>query len=89
MADWKKVAVSGSDVSQFNNDSGYITSATSNHAFATASFNGIDLIADSTDGTLNFTSGSGGQLGILITANAGTDTLDFSLGANSVKNAAL
>ena len=89
MADWKKVAVSGSDISQFNNDSGYITSATSNHAFATASFNGTNLVANSTDGTLNFTSGSGGQLGILITANAGTDTLDFSLGANSVKNAAL
>ena len=89
MADWKKVAVSGSDVSQFNNDSGYITSATANHAFATASFNGTNLVANSTDGTLNFTSGSGGQLGILITANAGTDTLDFSLGANSVKNAAL
>ena len=89
MADWKKVAVSGSDVSQFNNDSGYITSATSNHAFATASFNGIDLIADSTDGTLNFTSGSGGEAGLKITATAGTDTLDFSLGANSVPNAAL
>ena len=89
MADWKKVAVSGSDVSQFNNDSGYITSATSNHAFATASFNGIDLIANSTDGTLNFTSGSGGEAGLKITATAGTDTLDFSLGANSVPNAAL
>ena len=89
MADWKKVAVSGSDVSQFNNDSGYITSATANHAFATASFNGIDLIADSTDGTLNFTSGSGGEAGLKITATAGTDTLDFSLGANSVPNAAL
>ena len=89
MADWKKVAVSGSDVSQFNNDSGYITSATSNHAFATASFDGIDLIADSTDGTLNFTSGSGGEAGLKITATAGTDTLDFSLGANSVPNAAL
>ena len=89
MADWKKVAVSGSDISQFNNNSGYITSATANHAFATASFNGTNLVANSSDGTLNFTSGSGGQLGILITANAGTDTLDFSLGANSVKNAAL
>lgn len=89
MADWKKVAVSGSDISQFNNDSGYITSATANHAFATASFNGTNLVANSTGGTLNFTSGSGGQLGILITANAGTDTLDFSLGADSVKNAAL
>ena len=89
MADWKKVAVSGSDVSQFNNDSGYITSATSNHAFATASFNGTNLVANSTGGTLNFTSGSGGEAGLKITATAGTDTLDFSLGANSVPNAAL
>ena len=89
MADWKKVAVSGSDVSQFNNDSGYITSATANHAFATASFNGTNLVANSTDGTLNFTSGSGGEAGLKITATAGTDTLDFSLGANSVPNAAL
>ena len=89
MADWKKVAVSGSDISQFNNDSGYITSATANHAFATASFNGTNLVANSTDGTLNFTSGSGGEAGLKITATAGTDTLDFSLGANSVPNAAL
>ena len=89
MADWKKVAVSGSDVSQFNNDSGYITSATSNHAFATASFNGTNLVANSTGGTLNFTSGSGGEAGLKITATAGTDTLDFSLGADSVPNAAL
>ena len=89
MADWKKVAVSGSDISQFNNDSGYITSATANHAFATASFNGTNLVANSSDGTLNFTSGSGGTNGILITATAGTDTLDFSLGADSVPNAAL
>lgn len=89
MATWKKVAISGSDISQFNNDSGYLTAATSMDAFVTASFNGVNLLADSSQGTLNFTSGSGGEAGILITATAGTDTLDFSLGANSVPNAAL
>ena len=89
MAIWKKVAISGSNVSQFNNDAGYLTSGTSNHAFATASFNGTNLVANSSDGTLNFTSGSSGEAGVQITATAGTDTLDFSLGANSVPNSAL
>ena len=89
MATWKKVAVSGSNISQFNNDSGYLTSATSLNAFSTASFNGTDLLADSSQGQLNFTSGSGGEAGLLITATAGTDTLDFSLGTGAVPNAAL
>ena len=89
MADWKKISVSGSNISQFNNDEGYITAGTSNHAFATASFNGTNLLANSSDGTLNFTSGSSGEAGVQITATAGTDTLDFSLGANSVPNSAL
>ena len=89
MATWKKISVSGSNISQFNNDSGYLTSITAQHAFTTASFNGTDLLAGSSEGQLNFTSGSGGQAGILITPNAGTDTLDFSLGASSVPNAAL
>ena len=89
MATWKKISVSGSNISQFNNDSGYLTSITAQHAFTTASFNGTDLLAGSSEGQLNFTSGSGGQAGILITPNAGTDTLDFSLGASSVPNTAL
>jgi hypothetical protein len=89
MATWKKISVSGSNISQFSNDSGYLTSVTPQHAFTTASFNGTNLLADSSQGQLNFTSGSGGQAGILITATAGTDTLDFSLGTASVPNAAL
>jgi len=89
MATWKKISVSGSNISQFNNDSGYLTSVTAQHAFTTASFNGTNLLADSANGTLNFTSGSGGEAGLLITATAGTDTLDFSLGTASVPNAAL
>ena len=89
MATWKKLVVSGSNISQLNNDAGYLTSVTAQHAFTTASFNGTNLLADSAQGTLNFTSGSGGNAGILITANAGTDTLDFSLGTGVVPNAAL
>ena len=77
MATWKKVAVSGSNISQFNNDSGYLTSVTTQHSFTTASFNGTNLLADSSQGTLNFASGSG--QGLTISANAGTDTLTFGL----------
>lgn len=89
MAEWKKIIVSGSDISQLNNDAGYLTSVTAQSAFVTASFNGTHLIADDSQGQLNFTSGSGGNAGILITANAGTDTLDISLGAGAVPNTAL
>lgn len=79
MADWKKLVVSGSDISQLNNDSGYLTSATEAKGFATASFNGVDLLADSSAGTLNFASGSG--QGLTIAANATNDTLTFGLSA--------
>ena len=79
MATWKKVAVSGSNISQFNNDTGYITSVTSQNVFATASFNGIALIADSANGNLTFASSS--NQGLTISASAGTDTLTFGLSA--------
>ena len=78
MATWKKVSVSGSNVSQFVNDAGYITSTTANHAFATASFNGQELLAGATNGNLTFSSGSGG--GLNITADVGSDLLSFNLG---------
>ena len=76
MATWKKLVVSGSDISQLNNDAGYLTSVTAQHAFTTASFNGTPLLADSSQGTLNFASGS---TGLNIVATAGTDTLTFDL----------
>ena len=79
MATWKKVAVSGSDISQFNNDAGYITSITAQNAFATASFNGTELLADNANGNLTFASSS--DQGLTISANAGTDTLTFGLSA--------
>lgn len=85
MATWKKVAVSGSNISQFNNDAGYLTSEVAQHAFTTASFNGTNLLADSSQGTLNFASGSG--QGLTISATAGTDTLTFGL--SSIPNSSL
>jgi len=87
MATWKKVVVSGSNVSQLNNDAGYLTSATSpvRNAFSTASFNGTNLLADSASGSLNFASSSG--QGLTISASAGNDTLTFGLAA--IPNASL
>lgn len=81
MATWKKVIVSGSNVSQLNNDAGYVTTGTLviPNSFSTASFNGINLLADSPTGSLNFASSSG--QGLTISANAGTDTLTFGLSA--------
>jgi hypothetical protein len=92
MATWKKVVVSGSNVSQLFNDAGYLTSATVTvrNAFATASFSGTALIADSPSGSLNFASSSG--QGLTISANAGTDTLTWGLAAvpnSSLANSAI
>jgi hypothetical protein len=85
MAEWKKVVVSGSNISQLNNDAGYLTSVTAQNAFATASFNGTELLADGADGNLTFASSSGE--GLTISANAGTDTLTFGL--SSIPNSSL
>jgi len=81
MANWKKVVVSGSNVSQLNNDAGYLTSATlaTPNAFSTASFGATNLLANSITGSLNFASSS--TQGLTITADAGTDTLTFGLAA--------
>jgi len=85
MAEWKKVAVSGSDVSQFNNDAGYLTSVTAQNAFATASFDGTELLANNANGNLIFASSS--NQGLTISAAAGTDTLTFGL--NAIPNSSL
>lgn len=87
MATWKKLIVSGSNISQLNNDVGYVTNATviRDNAFATASFSGTNLLADSPSGSLNFASSSG--QGLTISANSGTDTLTFGLSA--IPNASL
>jgi hypothetical protein len=85
MATWKKVVVSGSNISQLNNDAGYLTSATTQNTFATMSINGINVLADSSVDTLTFASSSGA--GLNITGNAGSDTITFTLG--SIPNASL
>ena len=81
MATWKKIVVSGSNISQLNNDAGYLTAGTLGvrNAFATASFNGTNLLSDSPSGSLLFASGA--SQGLTISANAGTDTLTFGLAA--------
>ena len=81
MANWKKVVVSGSAISQLDNDSGYLTSGTIGvpNSYATASFNGTHLIANTTTSSLSFASSSGE--GLNISANATTDTLTFGLSA--------
>ena len=81
MATWKKVIVSGSNISQLNNDANYLTAGTLTQAngFATASFGGTFLISDSITGSLNFASSSG--QGLTISASAGNDTLTFGLSA--------
>jgi hypothetical protein len=85
MAVWKKVVVSGSNISQLNNDAGYLTAVTQQNTFATMSINGISVIADSSVDTLTFASSSGA--GLDITGNATTDTITFTLG--SIPNASL
>jgi hypothetical protein len=87
MATWKKVVVSGSNISQLNNDSGYLTAGTLGvpNIYNTASFNGTNLIAGSTTASLTFASSSG--QGLTIAASTGPNTLTFGLA--SVPNSSL
>lgn len=85
MATWKKVVVSGSNISQLNNDAGYLTSVTAQNAFVTMSINGINVIADSAVDTLTFASASGAGLNIV--GDAGADSITFTLGG--IPNASL
>lgn len=92
MATWKKIVVSGSNISQLNNDAGYLTAGTLGqvNGFATASFSGTSILADNITGSLNFASSSG--QGLTISANAGTDTLTWGLSAipnSSLANSAI
>ena len=87
MATWKKLVVSGSNVSQLNNDAGYLTAGTITQAngYATASANGVELLAANATASLNFASSSG--QGLTIAATSGPNTLTFGLSA--VPNASL
>ena len=81
MAEWKKLVVSGSNVSQLNNDAGYLTAGTITQAngYATASANGVELLAANSTASLTFASSSG--QGLTIAATSGPDTLTFGLSA--------
>ena len=81
MATWKKLVVSGSDISQLNNNAGYLTAGTITQAngYATASANGVELIASSATASLAFASSSG--QGLTIAATSGPNTLTFGLSA--------
>lgn len=61
MAEWKKVVVSGSAISQLDNDAGYLTAGTLGvpNSFSTASFNGTHITSNSETGSLLFASSSG------------------------------
>ena len=88
MATWKKVVVSGSNISQLNNDLGYLTVATvpgSPNVFTTMSINGVNVLADSAVDILTFASASGA--GLDIAGDAVTDTITFTLG--SIPNSSL
>ena len=88
MATWKKVVVSGSNISQLNNDLGYLTVATvpgSPNVFATMSINGVNVLADSAVDILTFASASGAGLDIVGTPVS--DTITFTLG--SIPNSSL
>jgi hypothetical protein len=79
MAEWKKVVVSGSNISQLNNDSGYLIAAGLPNTFATMSINGVNVITDAQADTLTFASSSGA--GLAIVGDAGADSITFTLGA--------
>jgi hypothetical protein len=79
MPTWKKVVVSGSSISQLNNDSNFLTITSTPNSFATASYSGTNLLADNPTGSLNFASSSG--QGLTISATPATDTLTFGLSA--------
>ena len=66
MAEWKKVIVSGSDISQLNNDSNYITNNSSN-VILSGSFSG------------SFQGDGSGLTGIASTLNGNGDTGGFSV----------
>jgi len=87
MATWKKLVVSGSSIAQLSNDAGYLTSITAQSAYVTASVNGALLIANNSQGTLTFSTGSATPTGIVISGSAGNDKITFSL--SSIPNTAL
>lgn len=86
MATWKKLVVSGSSIEQLANSAGYITSASLFNAYATASINGIELLASSPTSSFSIVTGSSGT-GLTISGSAGNDIITFDL--SSIPNTTL
>jgi hypothetical protein len=72
MAEWKKVIVAGSNVSQLTNDSGYLTAQTATTAFKSASFNGVIIEASQS------ISGSVGVEGLQFNIETGSVSYDIA-----------
>ena len=89
MAEWKKLVVSGSNVSQLNNDAGYLTAGTITQAngYATASVNGTQLVAASATSSLTFASSSGQGVTLAGSSPGGLNTI--TVGLSAVPNTSL
>jgi hypothetical protein len=89
MAEWKKLVVSGSNISQLNNDAGYLTAGTITQAngYATASVNGTELIAASSTSSLTFASSSGQGVTLVGSSPGGLNTI--TVGLSSIPNTSL
>ena len=89
MATWKKLVVSGSAISQLNNDAGYLTAGTITQAngYATASVGGTQLIASSATASLTFASSSGQGVTLAGSSPGGLNTI--TVGLSNVPNTSL
>jgi hypothetical protein len=89
MAEWKKLVVSGSNISQLFNDTGYLTAGTITQAngYATASVGGTELIAASSTASLTFASSSGQGVTLAGSSPGGVNTI--TVGLSAIPNASL
>ena len=89
MAEWKKLVVSGSNISQLFNDAGYLTAGTITQAngYATASVGGTELIAASSTSSLTFASSSGQGVTLAGSSPGGVNTI--TVGLSAVPNTSL
>ena len=89
MAEWKKLVVSGSAISQLNNDAGYLIAGTITQAngYATASVGGTQLIAASSTSSLTFASSSGQGVTLAGSSPGGLNTI--TVGLSAVPNTSL
>jgi len=85
MATWKKLVVSGSSNLQLDNQAGYITSTSIHDSYATASINGVELIASSPTSSFTFNTASG-ETAINLTGTPGTDLIEISLADGGISN---